>query len=128
MASHRGLKAWQHAKVLAVECGKAARNFPPEEQSALADQLRRASYGIPLNIAEGAARASNRDYRKFLDLARSSAKEVETILEIARDSGYLDASRFARLEARCDEVAKTLYGLLRSVTQQIDRGELKRKL
>ena len=42
MGGHRDLKAWQHAKTLAVECAKAARRFPPEEQVGLGDQLRRA--------------------------------------------------------------------------------------
>ena len=115
MASHRGLKAWQHARVLAVECAKAARTFPAEEQRALADQLRRAAYSGALNIAEGAAKRSNRDYRRFLDTARASLKEVEAILEIVRELGYVDSSTFARLEARADEASKTLYGLIRAI-------------
>ena len=116
MGSHRTLKAWQHAKILAVECAKAARRFPAEEQAALADQLRRSAYGAALNIAEGAGRRGARDYRRFLDTARSSLDEVEGILEIALALGYLDTSTFARLEARRDEAAKTLYGLLRAVS------------
>ncbi|MBI4542273.1 MAG: four helix bundle protein [Gemmatimonadetes bacterium] len=115
MASHRTLKAWQHAKILAVDCAKAARRFPPEEQTALADQLRRAAYSAALNIAEGSGRRGARDYRKFLVTARASLDEVEAILEIARDLGYIDPSAFARLEARRDEAAKTLYGLIRSL-------------
>ena len=116
MSSHQTLKAWQHAKILAVDCAKAARRFPVEEQTALADQLRRSAYSAVLNIAEGAARLGARDYRKFLDTARASLKEVETILEIARDLEYIDPSTFARLDARRDEASKTLYGLLRSVS------------
>jgi len=48
---HHTLKAWQHAQRLAVECAKAANRFPDVEQTALADQLRRACYSVPLNIA-----------------------------------------------------------------------------
>lgn len=117
MSSYRTLKAWQHAKFLAVECAKAARRFPPEEQEALADQLRRAAYGAALNIAEGAGRRGSREYRRFLDCAQSSLDEVEAILEIARDLGYLEPTVFARLEARRDEAAKTLFGLLRSISR-----------
>jgi four helix bundle protein len=116
MGSHRTLKAWQHARVLAVECAKAARRFPREEQVALADQLRRAAYGAALNIAEGAARRGTREYRRFLDQARASLAEVDAILEIAKDLGYVELSTLARLEARRDEAAKTLYGLLRSIS------------
>src|SRR3989304_570278 len=109
MGSHRTLKAWQHAKILAVECAKAARRFPPEEQRALADQLRRASYSAALYIAEGMLRYGAGDYRKYLDTAKSSLKEVEAILEIAKDIGYVDLSAFAKLEARRDEASKTLF-------------------
>lgn len=116
MGSHRTLKAWQHAKVLAVDCAKAAKLFPAEEQCALADQLRRAAYSAALNIAEGAGRKGARDFRRFLDTARASLDEVEVALEIAHDLGYVESSTYARLEARRDEAAKTLFGLLRAVS------------
>ena len=115
VGSHTSLKAWQHAKVLAVDCARAARRFPPDEQAALADQLRRAAYSAALNIAEGSGRSGARDYHKFLVTARASLDEVEAILEIAKELGYIEPSTMARLEARRDEAAKTLYGLIRSL-------------
>src|SRR3989441_1908338 len=72
MAQYKTLKAWQHAQRLAIECVKAARAFPDYEQHALADQLRRACYSVPLNIAEGNTRQGSREYRRFLDTARGS--------------------------------------------------------
>src|SRR2546426_7737979 len=66
MAHYKTLKAWQHAQRLAIECVKAARAFPDYEQHALADQLRRACYSVPLNIAEGNTRQGSREYRRFL--------------------------------------------------------------
>ena len=82
---HHTLKAWQHAQRLAVECAKAANRFPDVEQTALADQLRRACYSVPLNIAEGTTRRGTRDYRKFLDTAWGSLAEVQSAIAIARD-------------------------------------------
>jgi four helix bundle protein len=117
MSSHRTLKAWQHAKILAVECAKAARLFPPEERDTLADQLRRAGYSAALNIAEGSSRRGPRDCRKFFDTAKASLDEIDTILDIAKDLQYLPTSIMARLEARRDEAAKTLYGLLRKMSK-----------
>lgn len=115
MPPYRSLKAWQHAQRLAVECVKAARSFPDYEQEGLASQLRRASYSVPLNIAEGSAKKGSREYRRFLDTARGSLAEVETMIEIARDVGYLQPAEFGRLEALATETSKTLYGLLRSI-------------
>src|SRR3989454_9623616 len=64
MAHYKTLKAWQHAQRLAIECVKSARAFPDYEQHALADQLRRACYSVPLNIAEGNTRQGSRAYRR----------------------------------------------------------------
>jgi four helix bundle protein len=121
MAHYRTLKAWQHGQRLAIECSRAARNFPDYEQGALADQLRRACYSVPLNIAEGNTRHGSRECRRFLDSARSSLAEVETIIEMARELEYVSPAEFGRLEALADETGKTLYGLLRKISDAASR-------
>jgi len=121
MSDFHHLKAWQHAKRLAVECAQAASTFPSEERYALADQLRRAAYGAALNIAEGASRRGTREYRRYLDTARASLTEVEAILEISAELGYLLPTTRARLEARQDEAAKTVFGLLRAISARAER-------
>src|SRR6266508_1531570 len=121
MPLHQKLKAWQHAQRLAVECVKAARGLPDYEQEVLGDQLRRACYSVPLNIAEGSTRRGTREYRRYLDTAWSSLAEVQTALEIARDVGYLDPAGFGRLEALAIETSKTLYGLLRKISDAASR-------
>ncbi|MGH8622858.1 MAG: four helix bundle protein [Burkholderiales bacterium] len=121
MPLYRNLKAWQHGQRLAVECAKAAREFPEYEQHSLADQLRRACYSIPLNIAEGNTRRGTREYRRYLDTAWASLAEVQTALEIARDLGYLERVEFGRLEALAIETSKTLWGLLRKISESSDR-------
>jgi four helix bundle protein len=119
--NHHTLKAWQYAHRLAVECTRVALRFPKFEQYALADQLRRACYSIPLNIAEGCSRKGTRDYRRFLDVAWGSLAEVQTAITIARDVGYLQPAEFGRLEALATETSKTLFGLLRKISQAADR-------
>lgn len=116
MSHFRTLKAWQHAQRMSIECARAARGFPDYEQGALADQLRRACYSVPLNIAEGCTRQGSREYRRFLDTARSSLAEVETIIEIAREMEYLEPAQFGRIEALVRETGRTLYGLLRKIS------------
>lgn len=122
MAHYRTLKAWQHGQRLAIECSRAARNFPDYEQGALADQLRRACYSVPLNIAEGNTRHGSRECRRYLDTARSSLAEVETIIEMAKELGYVSLAEFGRLEALADETGKTLFGLLRKISDAASRS------
>jgi four helix bundle protein len=116
MAPFNNLKAWEHAHQLAVDCSRLARHFPEYERFGLADQLRRAGYSIPINIAEGSARRGPREFRRFLDVARASLAEAETILSISKDLGYIHKDDYARVEALAVETGKTLYGLLRKVS------------
>jgi len=122
MAHYKTLKAWQHAQRLAIECSRAALRFPDYEQDALADQLRRSCYSVPLNIAEGNTRHGSRECRRYLDTARSSLAEVETIIEMAKELGYVSPQDFARLEALSNETGKTLYGLLRKMSDVATRN------
>ena len=121
MPPYRTLKAWQHAERLAIECSKACSRFPDYEQARLADQLRRASYSVVLNIAEGSARRGSREYRRFLDAANGSLAEVETALGLARELDYLAPPDFGRLEALATETGKTLFGLLRKISASASR-------
>lgn len=124
MPSYRELKCWQHAKRLSIEVGKAVQRFPEEEHSILGDQLRRAAYGVPLNIAEGASRKGSKEFRRFLDTARGSLSEVQTALEIADEMGYLADGEYERLDAIATETAKTLWGLLRKITDSMKRSSI----
>jgi len=114
----RDLRAWQLAKALAVECTKAARRFPGGERHPLAEQLLRACYSVPLNIAEGSGRKGAREFRRFLDVARGSLLEVQSAIDVARELGYVPAESYARLDDLASEAGKTLWGLLRSVSDR----------
>ncbi len=109
----RDLEAWRLSRELAVECAKAAKQFPGGERHPLADQLLRAACSVPLNIAEGSGRKGLREFRRFLNIARGSLAEVQTALEIAREVGYLKQEDFQRLDSFAAKTARTLWGLLR---------------
>ena len=112
MGAFRSLKVWQHAQKLAVECGKAVKHFPAADRDTLGDQLKRAAFSVPLNIAEGSARKGAKEFRRFLDTARGSLAEVQTALELASELDCLTKDEYERLDAIATETAKTLWGLL----------------
>ena len=113
MGHFKRLKAWQHARTLAVLSKSVIARLPAAERDGLADQWRRASYSVVLNIAEGASRRGTRDFRKHLGIARASLDEIEAILDLAVALEYFRAEELAKLEAVRDECAKTVYGLIR---------------
>src|SRR4051794_40878139 len=79
----RDLIVWQKAMDLARTVYLATKAMPAAEQFGLTNQMRRASYSIPSNIAEGYARQSRPDYLKFLRIARGSLAELSTQVELA---------------------------------------------
>ncbi len=111
------LKAWQHAQAVAVLSKAAISHLPAEEAHALADQWRRASYSVALNIAEGASRRGSKEFRKHLDIARGSLHELEAIMELAVSLEYCRPEELAKLEATVDECARTVFGLLRKFSE-----------
>jgi four helix bundle protein len=125
MGSHESLLAWQHARKLAQLIRRIIKTFPPEEHR-LADQLRRAADSIALNIAEGNAKGSNVEFRRYLETSRGSMKEVEAGTALALDGDLVPAGDRELVIAQVDETARTLFGLLRAVNERIERGERKR--
>lgn len=52
-----------------------------------------------------------RDYARFLNIAQGSVAEVEYLLILSRDLGYIPPTAFDRLVAEVDEIARMLHGL-----------------
>src|ERR1051325_11823464 len=105
MGHFKDLKAWQHARALAVLSKSAIARLPEGERDGLADQWRRAAYSVALNIAEGSSRRGPREFRPYLDVARSSLHEIEAILELAELLDYLPEDELSALNAARDKCA-----------------------
>ena len=80
--------------------------------------MRRSAYSIPTNIAEGAGRAGNADFARFLQMAFGSACELEYQLLLARDLKYLGRETYEELSGRATEIKKMLGALLDKVRKE----------
>jgi four helix bundle protein len=111
----RDLKAYQHARRLAL-LSRPLINRLPESERDLADQWRRACNSIALNLAEGVSRRGAKEFRRFTDVARASLHEVEAVIDLVQHLGLFRADELEELIAARDECARTVYGLLRKLS------------
>src|SRR4051812_4861005 len=92
-----------------------ARQFPKAEEYRLTSQLLRAVVSVPANIAEGNARASRKDYARFISIARGSLAETETLLMLARRLALGSAEAIDSVLRAADRVGRMLNVLHRSL-------------
>ncbi len=111
MRPHEKLDVWQKAINFVVMVYSRTKEFPTDERFGLTLQVRRAVVSIPTNIAEGAARHSNKEFLQFLSIAQGSCIEVETELLIAHKLGYLKQSEYLELRTEADSIGRMLLGL-----------------
>ena len=109
---HQGLLVWQQAMVLVKSVYAVTTDFPKHEVFGLTSQMRRAAISVPSNIAEGAGRASKKEFLQFLPIARGSLNELDTQLLIAKDLGYLNETD--AIDALIDRVLALIGGLINS--------------
>jgi len=81
--NHKNLKVWSESLTLVKMIYDLTKLFPQNEKFGLISQLNRAVVSVTSNIAEGSARSSNLDRKRFYQIARSSLVEIDTQLKIA---------------------------------------------
>jgi four helix bundle protein len=111
-ARFRKSVAWQKSMDLATMVYDVTRTFPKEEMFGLTSQLRRASVSIASNIAEGQGRSTVGEFIQFLGMARGSALEVQTQLELALRLNFGKAAEIEAAQARAIEVGIILNAAL----------------
>ncbi len=116
MQDYRKLKVWQKAHALTLRTYSLSARLRSPDARALRDQLFRAVISVPSNVAEGAGRGTDPDFRRFLWHAMGSLNEVEYDLLLARDLGFLPPAEHSGLAAQLEEIRRMLSGLIASLT------------
>ncbi|WP_109127005.1 four helix bundle protein [Dyella sp. C11] len=115
---HHGLRVWQDAIRLVADIYRLTADFPTDERYGLVSQMRRAAISVPSNIAEGAARGTQREFLQFLYIARGSLSELETQLKVASMLGLCQTQTQLESVESLFAVLGGLIKTLRSGTQR----------
>ena len=116
MQDYRKLWVWQKAHQLTLDVyADSATYLHGPRCWALRDQLQRAAISVPSNIAEGAGRGSNRDFRRFVFNSLGSVNELEYDLLLARDLRFMPVGLHERRAEQIAEVRRMLSSFARTL-------------
>jgi four helix bundle protein len=119
------IQAWRKARELVREIYRTCAEGALKRDFGLRDQICRAAVSSMSNVAEGFGRKSDKDFARFLDMARGSVVEVQSLLYVALDVHYIDEREFQRLNGLADETASLVGGLtsyLRGRSAKMESG------
>jgi four helix bundle protein len=110
---HKNLDVWTVSMELARTVYRLTAAYPDQERFGLVSQMRRAAVSVPSNIAEGAARDSDNEFRNFLSIARGSLSELDTQFDLSCDLGFVPEQSRAEVDDLLLRVDRMLYALHR---------------
>lgn len=109
------LEAWKHAIDLAVAIYKLTDKFPKSEMFSLTNQLRRASYSISANLAEGYGRHSYKEKLQFYKIANGSLLEVKSFCYLSEKLNYISSADLENIISKIIPVQKLINALIKSI-------------
>jgi four helix bundle protein len=115
MKDFRELKVWEKGHRLALKVYSATTKFPKEELYGLTSQMRRSSISIPTNIAEGCGRNRDSELNRFFEIAMGSASELEYLLLLTHDLGFIVKEEFNELTGEITEIKKMLTSFIQKL-------------
>lgn len=116
MRNYRKLKVWQKGMEIVLTTYKLANQLPQEEKYGLRSQITRYAVSIPSNIAEGGAKESKRDYKRYLETSLGSTHELETQVLIIEMLKLGEPKIIETLLRDLDEEQKMLQSFIKVVS------------
>jgi len=117
--SFEKLRVWQKSKHLVKFVYRITSKFPNEEKYGLTSQLRRAAVSVSSNIAEGSARKSQKEKRRFYNIAYGSLIEVLNQLLIAQELDYLNGEKIKIIRSNISEISWMLTSLYKTTGEEM---------
>ena len=89
---------------------------------ALRDQANRAALSVILNITEGYARNTDKEFNYHIRVALGSINEVAACIQLLTETNLLHQDVYDRYILGCESIAKQLGGLSKNLIKQYSIG------
>ncbi|MHB8132791.1 MAG: four helix bundle protein [Anaerolineaceae bacterium] len=115
--SYKDLVVWQKSLEFANKVIEITETLKTQNVNfRLLDQLTAACTSIPMNIAEGKGRFSNKEFKHFMVIARGSLFETMTLIEIFKLRNWISQENYNTLQNEAIQITKMINSLNRSIT------------
>ena len=115
------LKIWQKSIELTKLVYDAVLSLPSNEKYGLTSQIKRSVISISSNIAEGAGRNSDKEFKQFLSIANGSSYELQTQLILTVELNLISNDKIQSIVKLLVEVQKMNYSLQKSLDKKIQK-------
>ena len=115
MFDFQKLKVYIKAKRFHLDC--KALIIENKLDNYVTNQLGRASFSVPLNIAEGSGKFSKADRKNYFTTARSSVFECVAIVDLLGDQGLIADNQRDKLIHEADELSRILYSMITNLSK-----------
>ena len=119
MRNFKELEVWKESRVLTKDVYLLTNSLPQDEKFGLISQIRRCVISIPSNIAEGAAKDSQKDFLRYLQISLGSIFELESHLILCLDLGMLSKEQMENHLENIERIQKRISSLIKYVKTQI---------
>ena len=113
------LKIWQKSIELTKLVYDAVLSLPSNEKYGLTSQIKRSVISISSNIAEGAGRNSDKEFKQFLSIANGFSYELQTQLILTVELNLISKDKIQSIVKLLVEVQKMNYSLQKSLDKKI---------
>ncbi len=114
------LKIWKKSIELTKLVYKLILVLPTDEKYGLISQIKRSAVSIPSNIAEGAGRNSNKEFKYFLSIANGSCYELQTQLILTTELNLISKKEVEPLIKLIIEIQKMNYSFQKSLERNLN--------
>ena len=105
----KNFQVYKDSKTLVAVIFKLTRKFSRDFYY-LSDQMNRSCLSIVLNIAEGSAKSSKRDFNRFIQNSLGSTSELSAALEIAKEFNLVTNAELSKAGNLLTVIGKQLGG------------------
>ncbi len=111
MQDFKNIRVWKSAHDFVIEIYKVTKDFPRNEIFGITSQIRRSSFSIANNIAEGSARSTDKEFAQFISYSIASASETEYLLILSGSLNYINNEIQHELTFKVNSIRQKLIAL-----------------